>query len=1018
MAEIDIETDIDMAQLIHIDYGQLRVVMKAILENMRKANNTANDAKQQMNTVNEKLADLMEKQKQLNDDGKDKDKDKEKDDTLGKEVDALKSRVGDLEALVAKLQKANEAANVPPRKSSQEGAGTPIPVDGSTVTSNAITDEQSPVPTQPPSTPPTNGNNNTVPGGMKKGEDNVSAAALKELRDALEDHAQRINELEKQRGGKTTPEGERRPSTSSSNIAPTAEGPKKMTKTVNPQRKKSGSEETTPQPMSLTKQGRTTPPSPSAPNAADLLEPRITSLEDTARGLQDNIASTIDPRVTALEKTCNKLKDELEVVKLLNQGGGNNAATTSPSTANNNDGVNSPTDAAQPSSTVFTAMYNRMRDIEERLEEKISNDNKTLKPLVNGIDKKLRELPLLGPSEVEDVKKLLEVVADCSGLKNVLYDKQDDINNIGGLRDHIADMQRQLGPIMSLSTKQQALEDGMNGFQSRVQGLEGFLKSALGKLSKDDADKAIGEMASLATTLAEIQRRVSNVQRDMEGTNRSVNDLEKAVHALNAAKSSDNSRVPQTASFPTPPSVTRGDFESLRESVANNKNEVATRLQGIEDEQDKLLKVVQGLKLKADIPAPIVSRKSSTATGNVPEEILQLSAEVSTLKKQIASVMEGLADESAKNVKMQRNVSGIQVQVEGANRIGQQNKDAIGEMKSEIHTTHTALNGLDKAIKDVQANLTSLTDDLQARIAQITDHLAELAMKTLSGGGAALQPTKPALPAKDYGPTIDSINRALNSLRDDVADHGGKLIHILHTDKSNKDAVTALKNQLEDLRKLVTLITAGGGGGSGGAAPEAFMTDMTNRIGNIMQEAVKQQEWTQGQIIEIRTTIEHIFLQKADAASLATKAEIEYVENALGRLRHDVEDVINATNGSIIDTLDKSLTALRDLIGTKASASDVGKLKDWMMGHGGGGAGGASNGTVPQGLIGFRCLSCNQNVESMRPRPMGMNFVSFMAHLPNASKHRTIEPRAPQPPPSLPPAALPPTNPFKRITQQ
>ena len=150
----------------------------------------------------------------------------------------------------------------------------------------------------------------------------------------------------------------------------------------------------------------------------------------------------------------------------------------------------------------------------------------------------------------------------------------------------------------------------------------------------------------------------------------------------------------------------------------------------------------------------------------------------------------------------------------------------------------------------------------------------------------------------------------------------------------------------------------------------------------LLQMSRKNNEWAKGQVVEIRATIEHIHHSKADSALVATKAEREYVDNALEKLMREVEQVLNASNAGLIDTLDKSLNILRDMIDGKATkqgrcqAAKTQSRKSTRI-------------MLRRGFLGYhgyRCLGCNRVMDTMRPRPMGGNFSAFINRLPNSPR--------------------------------
>ncbi|CCW67861.1 unnamed protein product [Phytomonas sp. Hart1] len=106
----------------------------------------------------------------------------------------------------------------------------------------------------------------------------------------------------------------------------------------------------------------------------------------------------------------------------------------------------------------------------------------------------------------------------------------------------------------------------------------------------------------------------------------------------------------------------------------------------------------------------------------------------------------------------------------------------------------------------------------------------------------------------------------------------------------------------------------------------------------------------------------------------------------------EVEQVLNATNAGLIDTLDRSLGILRDMIDSKASKQDVTRLQE-SVGEGGGVGQGAAD--VLTGFKGYRCLGCNRVVDNLRPRTLGSKMNPFLnrnpQHLLKDEVTRSIE---------------------------
>eukprot|EP01006_Ploeotia_vitrea_P028544 TRINITY_DN61218_c0_g1_i1.p1 TRINITY_DN61218_c0_g1~~TRINITY_DN61218_c0_g1_i1.p1 ORF type:complete len:1274 (+),score=170.38 TRINITY_DN61218_c0_g1_i1:60-3881(+) len=114
---------------------------------------------------------------------------------------------------------------------------------------------------------------------------------------------------------------------------------------------------------------------------------------------------------------------------------------------------------------------------------------------------------------------------------------------------------------------------------------------------------------------------------------------------------------------------------------------------------------------------------------------------------------------------------------------------------------------------------------------------------------------------------------------------------------------------------------------------------------------------------------------KADADLVARKAEHEYVDISIDNIRRELIRSINMSSGSIMDTLDKSLNILRDMLDGKADALDLQRVRKTMKEKT------ASAELVPDGLVGYKCLACNKVMEGMRIRPMGMMFPNFTSHI-------------------------------------
>jgi hypothetical protein len=251
-------------------------------------------------------------------------------------------------------------------------------------------------------------------------------------------------------------------------------------------------------------------------------------------------------------------------------------------------------------------------------------------------------------------------------------------------------------------------------------------------------------------------------------------------------------------------------------------------------------------------------------------------------------------------------------------------------------------------------------------------------------------------PVADTNRRIDDLQKQLGGLEGIV--RGIDIHRVERNVTSLGDDVDRLRAAVDELRKNSGGATGAGGatGGSdanrGKGGDEALASAMQKQLNDILADTAQNIDWTKGQILEIRATIEHIHHTKADTALVANKAERDFVENSMEKLMREVEQVLNATNAGLIDTLDKSLNILRDMIDGKATKQDVVKLQTMINEDQ---LGGGGNGNVPEGLTGFksyRCLGCNRTMDGMRQRPMGANFSTFMNRLPPNSSSSASRP--------------------------
>lgn len=227
---------------------------------------------------------------------------------------------------------------------------------------------------------------------------------------------------------------------------------------------------------------------------------------------------------------------------------------------------------------------------------------------------------------------------------------------------------------------------------------------------------------------------------------------------------------------------------------------------------------------------------------------------------------------------------------------------------------------------------------------------------------------------------VKDLSKRLNQLQNRLVSVEGNVLN-LDDRKADYSGLQRLADDVRGLRQLLEMESSKGG--SEGAAATAQKQE--EQIQNVQKDLVEQMQMlqavrdgTSGELDTLRKYVEHIDRCKADAQLVANKAERDYVENALERLMREVEQVLNTTNASLIDTLDKSLNILRDMLDGKAGKEDLVNMQRILSEeHDGGGVA-----DVLMGFRGFRCLGCNRPVDKMRPRSLGSRLQPFVNRLP------------------------------------
>eukprot|EP01012_Entosiphon_sulcatum_P056547 TRINITY_DN80240_c0_g1_i1.p1 TRINITY_DN80240_c0_g1~~TRINITY_DN80240_c0_g1_i1.p1 ORF type:complete len:953 (-),score=172.76 TRINITY_DN80240_c0_g1_i1:91-2949(-) len=339
------------------------------------------------------------------------------------------------------------------------------------------------------------------------------------------------------------------------------------------------------------------------------------------------------------------------------------------------------------------------------------------------------------------------------------------------------------------------------------------------------------------------------------------------------------------------------------------------------------------------------------------------------------------------------------------------NKSTEGKVDdTEIKQLKESLTGLLEVVGEHAQQLSQLDankidrhdlNGVMDRLDLMSDRQKQLADKVDAASKATR--TVPSTGANVGTPTLAGIDVAseLGNIKVLLGTHGS-MIDNLFADKANRDTVVRQGQEIQDLKKMIETRAKLGGRGSiaptkeakGAAGGKVVDADMYADLADMLAQhdsKISSLKDTKADIGLLDTRfrplidmLDALQLNKADAGVVAGKAERDYVENALEKLRREVEQVMNNTNSGLIDTLDKSLNILRDMIDGKANSADMMKLQEMLLSE-------TRKDETPEGLAGYkqyRCLSCNRKMDGMRPRPMGMNFMNFMSHLPNPrNKH-------------------------------
>lgn len=571
-----------------------------------------------------------------------------------------------------------------------------------------------------------------------------------------------------------------------------------------------------------------------------------------------------------------------------------------------------------------------------------------------------------------------------------------------------ADTQQRENPnwdaaIEELRSAVQEQRDIQHGFSKRCDGLEEAVDDAKATASgaQESADQALSRADDAHSRLDALLQRI-----DGDNLASRVSALESAVTGLEANKAGKavEGEVAAAKKALHDHEVKLQELQSELAPLQSKLDAIRSACENVDAESkrrdDDIIKRLGGLASALASPGPndaaALSAPAAPLQTIAPARDEALANDVHSMQQELQSLKDkvnaltGLASAAPSSGKGgSTEVTATQFAVLKATVDGLERRASAAAPQKDY----------DQVIRDIQQSLARLNDEVKTLGNECTKNTAECKRLDDRKANKSDLKTPPATsaipPLATPAPIVaaadgDGTPRRIDDLQRLLANLDGR-IRVLDADKAPIGTVQGLADEVAALKKQLQS-TAGAGGNSqsdmngaesgvGRAAEKAVLTEMQRQVGQIIEDNAKNMDWTKGQVLEIRATIEHIHHTKADTSLVANKAERDFVENSMEKLMREVEQVLNATNAGLIDTLDKSLNILRDMIDGKATKQDVIKLQS-MIGE-------EQAGSVPEGLTGFkgyRCLGCNRTMEGMRQRPMGANFATFMNRLPNGAK--------------------------------
>ncbi|KPI83926.1 hypothetical protein ABL78_7026 [Leptomonas seymouri] len=522
-----------------------------------------------------------------------------------------------------------------------------------------------------------------------------------------------------------------------------------------------------------------------------------------------------------------------------------------------------------------------------------------------------------------------------------------------------------------------------------------------------------GRPAEVAPTAGSVFEKLKRDGNDIAYLNRVVAEILGEMKGLHADM--DQLRIHQEEADSTesertcvPAGASNEDLNDMRRRIARVENDVVDTRQQLQRRDDELQEELDNLKKQLrvarsmtddDLNALRNARDLADRLKQLEERLRALEAAHSALAGQFEGVL-AVGEKSEGGV---CDINPLQfAALQGAvKNLEKQLADLLAAQGGQTDWSQE-IRQLNDAVRAVEGDVEAARDQLQ-RTMKETSRLEEVKANRSELGN---------LPPPDSLQPLEGNKRSSSSDGSTVPDLISRMaraetnIGRLNEDKADRSALQKLRDELNAMRQRAELANAqrrdsdSASDTRAPAATEKALRELQADL-NILKDAYRNSNLLNsssnigGEDMEyLKERIERLDHCKADATLVANKAERDYVENALERLMREVEQVLNATNAGLIDTLEKSLNILRDMIDGKATKQDVANLEGWMAEANGAGAGAG----VADGLTGFkafRCLGCNRPMDSMRPRPQAATLMPFVnrnpQNFPQDNVTRTIQ---------------------------